>query len=75
MEVVSGVGTLLAALAGWGVRLESRISVQKALHESYVESQEDEKESIKELINVQFIAVHQRLDRIERSMNGHYARE
>ncbi len=58
--IIGILGTALIAAFGWAVQLSGRVS-----------SLETENEGLKELIVEKFNGVYQRLDRIERGMNGH----
>lgn len=69
------MGSLLAWLAAsavatviWGVRLEGRVNTQEQLTDQRFDG-------IKELLEAEFKSISQRLDRIERSMNGRLHRE
>lgn len=52
-------GTVIIALIGWAIRLESRLSVQTALHTALID-----------LINSRHDEVDRRLTRIENALNG-----
>jgi hypothetical protein len=68
-----GAGVLL--VLGWAAQLHSRVSVLEKGDADAEQNLKDKFEDLKELINVQFNAQGQRLDRIERSMNGHLLRD
>lgn len=58
-NVVAFLGTVLIAVIGWAIRLESKVNVQ------------DQKfDDLKELIEAKFDMIAQRLGRIETAMNG-----
>lgn len=61
--ILATVSLLSIGCLGWAVQLSSRLSVV-----------ETEYEGLKELINSQFAGTNQRLERIERSMNGRLGR-
>ena len=58
--MMSVMGTAVLGVFGWALHLNTRVSVL-----------ESQRESLKELIEARFDAVENRLDRIERAMNGH----
>ena len=62
IETLMGIlGTAFLLIAGWTMRLGNRVSV--------VETKQTDLET---LINARFDAVDDRLDRIERSLNGYW---
>lgn len=83
MEAVIGtLGAGLMGIFGWAMTLNSRLSVQERAHEDflrYLDSKLDAvkllNESISTKMDIKFGAQEQRLDRIERSMNGHLIKD
>ncbi len=62
LEAIIGVmGTAFLAVLGWAIQLSGEVKVIKAEHDG-----------LKELIESKFDGVNQRLDRIEKAMNGHF---
>lgn len=62
--VVSILGLMFIGVFGWVIQLGTRISVIEAQHTD-----------LKELIEREFKGLDKRLDRIERSLNGHLVRD
>lgn len=62
-----------ACVAGiiWAVRLEGRVNTEVVERENLDKRQEDFKELVNTKLDLMNEAVCARLDRIERSMNGH----
>ena len=61
---VSVLGMAFLGIFGWVIQLGNRVSVV-----------ETENKGLRELINTRFDGVDGRLDRIERSMNGHLMKD
>lgn len=65
LETLVGIfGAAFLGAIGWAVQISSRISTIETKHPSLIE-----------LIETRFDAVDQRLDRIERGMNGHLPKD
>jgi hypothetical protein len=63
ISTIAGSGAFIAVV-GWAYTLGNRVTKVETQHEG-----------IEELINARFDAVEHRLERIERSMNGHLAKD
>lgn len=59
------LGTTLVGTIVWAIRLEAKVNTQERL-------QTQKHQDLKELINVRFDAIGNRLDRIEKALNGHF---
>jgi hypothetical protein len=59
--------TVLGAVS-WGLRLEGRVDKQDSLAKQ-------KHDDLKELMKVHFESLDRRLERIERSLNGHLVRD
>lgn len=80
--VVSVLGGVVVGSVGSLIKLYTRVSVQEKAHEEFVKRVEEKFDAIKELgsainrnIDTKFESQGTRLDRIERSMNGHLLRD
>lgn len=79
--VVGSIGASVMAIFGWAFSLNSRMGVQERAHDDLIKLIDTKFEAVKELnqaiidkMDTKFDAQGQRLDRIERSMNGHLAK-
>lgn len=62
-SIVAALMMIVVGVIGWGARLEIKTNVQGAKHE-------DLKEFFEKLLTAKTDPINQRLDRIERSLNG-----
>ncbi len=81
-SVVGAMGTGLATAVGALIKLSNRVSVLEKAHEETAKRIDEKFEAIRDLndaigknIDEKFESQGKRLDRIERSMNGHLLRE
>lgn len=58
--ILGGLVTTVMAAFGWVNNIQSRVNVLEQQHDD-----------LKELINTRFDDISRRLDRVERSLNGH----
>lgn len=71
MEAFVALATVVVLGVVWGVRQEGRITVLSQKVQDNDDSHEERVDSLKELIEVKFDGVVDRLARIERGMNGY----
>lgn len=79
---VSALGGVVVGSVGSLIKLYTRMSIQEKVHEEFVKRVEEKFDAIKEIgdainknIDTKFESQGKRLDRIERSMNGHLQME
>lgn len=73
--VVGILGTAVLAIIGWAVNMTSRVNVLEKGKVDLILLINTKLDSIDEKMDIKFDATGQRLDRIERSMNGHLQRD
>ena len=80
--VIGTLGAGLMAVFRWAMTLNSRLSVQERAQEDFMRYLDTKLDAVKMLnqaisdkMDIKFGATEQRLDRIERSMNGHLIRD
>jgi hypothetical protein len=64
------IGTAVLGIAGWAVRLESRISGQDIRHQDLKELIETKFKGADDKIDAKFAGMDARLQRIEQALNG-----
>lgn len=76
--LVGILGTATMGIFGWAINLNSRLGIQERAYVDLVklidakfDGVKDLNQAISDKMDVKFEAQGQRLDRIERSMNGH----
>lgn len=76
VETILGFfGTVLLAVASWLYTIGSRVTTLEANHIAVKDIVGEKAASLEKLINAKFEAQGDRLERIERSMNGHLQRD
>jgi hypothetical protein len=77
--IIGFLSTALLSFVGWtlakGSSLDSRITVIETQQETLEETIQATHDSLKELLEAHFDGMDKRLARIERSMNGHLAKD
>lgn len=68
--LIGVLGAALLAVIGWAFNLQSRVSIYSQRHDDLLRLIDTKFDAMSEMVDTKFDSSNQRLERIERALNG-----